>query len=49
MANGYASNIPREEVAPPPALLSEEVCLVCKRRPAADAGLCRTCGKALAD
>lgn len=48
MANGYASNIPRENVAPEPELLPEHVCMICKKRRAGDDGMCRTCSAALA-
>lgn len=50
MANGYASNIPLENVAPEPELLPETVCVICKRRAAADATshMCGVCAKALA-
>jgi hypothetical protein len=49
MANGYASNIPLEEVAPPPPLLAEGTCIICKRRHAAEgADMCERCAKALA-
>lgn len=48
MANGYASNIPLENVAPEPELLPEDVCLICKRREVADDGMCAVCAKALA-
>lgn len=49
MANGYASNIPREEVAPPPPLLPESVCMICKKSDAAEgADMCARCAKALA-
>ena len=48
MANGYASNIPRENVAPEPELLPENVCMICKKRAAHDDGTCAVCAKALA-
>lgn len=48
MANGYASNIPLENVPEPDALLPEDVCMICKRRRAANDGMCGTCAKALA-
>lgn len=50
MANGYASNIPRENVPEEAPLLPEEVCMICKRRRADgnDAGTCAVCAKALA-
>ena len=50
MANGYASNIPLENVAPEPELLPESVCMICKRQPAASAesGMCAGCAEKLA-
>jgi hypothetical protein len=48
MANGYASNIPRENVPEAPPLLPEDVCMICKKRAAAEAsGMCGVCAKAL--
>lgn len=47
MAQGYASNIPRENVPPEPDLLPEDVCMICKKRRAEDDGMCATCAKAL--
>lgn len=49
MATGYASNAPREEVAPPPSLVPEDACLVCKRKKAVSAGLCADCDRALSE
>lgn len=49
MANGYASNIPRENVPEAPPLLDEGTCIICKRRGAAAGGdMCAVCAKALA-
>lgn len=48
MANGYASNIPLENVPEEAPLLAEDVCMICKRRRAVDAGTCAACAKALA-
>lgn len=48
MASGYASNIPLENVAPEPELMSEDVCMICKKRAAGDEGMCTVCAKALA-
>ena len=48
MANGYASNIPRENVPEEAPLMPEELCMICKRRAAAHEGMCGVCAKALA-
>lgn len=50
MANGYASNIPLENVPEEEPLLPEDVCMICKKRRAVTRaqGTCATCAKALA-
>ena len=49
MANGYASNIPLEDLPEEAPLLPEDVCMICKRREAAkESGMCGVCAKALA-
>lgn len=48
MANGYASNIPLENVPPEPELLPEHVCIICKKRRAQSEGTCATCAAKLA-
>ena len=47
MANGYASNIPRENLPEEAPVLAENVCIICKRRAATHDGTCSTCAKAL--
>lgn len=49
MANGYASNIPLENLPPEPELLSEDVCLICKKRQAVEARTCAACARKLAE
>jgi hypothetical protein len=48
VANGYASNIPLENVAPEPDLLPANACMICKKRRVVADAMCGTCAKALA-
>ena len=49
MASGYASNIPLENVAPEPELMSENACIICKKRAKTGAdGVCGSCTAKLA-
>lgn len=49
MANGYASNIPLENVAAEPELLPESMCIICKKKArTGDDGVCASCTAKLA-
>lgn len=49
MASGYASNIPLENVAPEQDLLSENACIICKKRVKTGSdGVCASCTAKLA-
>lgn len=49
MANGYASNIPLENVAPEPELLPDLMCIICKRKArTGEDGVCASCTAKLA-